>query len=88
MYNPHEPVKEIVRILHKHQIPISGIQRVFDLVKIAIEQNSIPYNPDSPNDDDPMNEEVIVSYKTKRACIDCKNYFTHCKDCKYSNLRR
>lgn len=97
MRNPHAPVKEIVKLLHKYQIPLSLLNNVFDLVRIDIEQNSIPYNPDSPNagalkenavlkeqrDDDPMSEDVVVSYKTKRACINCKNYFTHCKNCKY-----
>lgn len=44
-YNPHEPVKEIVEILHKYQIPIVAINQVFELVQEDIRKKTIPYNP-------------------------------------------
>lgn len=44
-YNPHEPVKEIVAILHKYKIPISAVNRVFELVQEDIQRETIPYNP-------------------------------------------
>lgn len=44
-YNPHEPVKEIVEILHKYKIPISAVNRVFELVQEDIQRETIPYNP-------------------------------------------
>lgn len=47
-YNPHLPVRDIVLALRKYNIPISGIDKVFTLVKININQNTIPYEP-SPN---------------------------------------
>ena len=44
-YNPHEPVKEIVAILHKYKIPISAVNQVFELVQNDIQKETIPYNP-------------------------------------------
>ena len=48
-YNPHEPVKEIVEILHKYKIPISAVNRVFELVQEDIQRETIPYNPKDEN---------------------------------------
>lgn len=44
-YNPHEPIKEIVAILHKYKIPIAAVNRVFELVQEDIQRETIPYNP-------------------------------------------
>ena len=44
-YNPYEPVKEIVAILHKYKIPISAVNQVFKLVQEDIQRETIPYNP-------------------------------------------
>lgn len=44
-YNPHEPVKEIVAILHKYKIPISAVNQVFELVQEDIQRETVPYNP-------------------------------------------
>ena len=48
-YNPHEPVKEIVSILHKYKIPISAVNQVFELVQEDIQRETIPYNPMDKN---------------------------------------
>ena len=48
-YNPHEPVKEIVAILHKYKIPISSVNQVFELVQEDIQRETIPYNPMDKN---------------------------------------
>lgn len=48
-YNPHEPVKEIVEILHKYKIPIAAVNRVFELVQEDIQRETIPYNPTDKN---------------------------------------
>ena len=48
-YNPHEPVKEIVAILHKYKIPISAVNQVFELVQEDIQRETIPYNPMDKN---------------------------------------
>lgn len=51
-YNPHEPVKEIVAILHKYKIPIAAVNQVFELVQEDIQREqediqreTVPYNP-------------------------------------------
>lgn len=44
-YNPHEPVKEIVAILHKYKIPIAAVNQVFELVQEDIQKETVPYNP-------------------------------------------
>ena len=49
-YNPHEPVKEIVAILHKYKIPIAAVNQVFELVQEDIRRETIPYNPMDKND--------------------------------------
>ena len=46
-YNPHEPVKEIVAILHKYKIPIAAVNQVFELVQEDIQRETVPYNPKS-----------------------------------------
>ena len=48
-YNPHEPVKEIVAILHKYKIPIAAVNQVFKLVQEDIQRETIPYNPMDKN---------------------------------------
>lgn len=44
-YNPHEPIKEIVAILHKYKIPIAAVNQVFELVQEDIQRETVPYNP-------------------------------------------
>ena len=48
-YNPREPVKEIVSILHKYKIPISAVNQVFELVQEDIQRETVPYNPKNEN---------------------------------------
>lgn len=44
-FNPHEPVKAIVAALHEARVPIAAIDNVFELVKVDIKNNTVPYNP-------------------------------------------
>ena len=33
---------------------------------------------------DKNDERVTVSYKIKRACLNCRHEYIHCQDCKYN----
>lgn len=52
------PVIEIIDILNKHEIPIALIPDVFSRVIDAINQNTVPYNPNLLNIRDFATSEI------------------------------
>lgn len=60
-FDPRKPVREIIGILHKYQIPISGISQVMDLVIDDAQRNTVVYNPEE--------NDAFVPYKVR--CMHC-----------------
>ena len=61
--NIQKPVQEIVTALHKAEIPLDLLDKVFEAVKRDIMIHTVPYNPSLEDTNDLATSETTDTFK-------------------------